>query len=170
MKRVPELLFVVDVTREDTAIHEANMQGIPVIAMVDTNCDPRGVDYVIPSNDDAIRAIKLMVGKIADAVIEGKTMVKEDDLESGATVETPAVRAASGVHPRIDEELDLEDDLLLGAATLAKLGGKPEVETAEVVEEVAEEVIEPVAEVVAPVKAKRTKKAVTVEPESDETK
>ena len=74
MKRLPDLVFIVDVVREHTAVHEANLKGIPVIALVDTNCDPRGVDYVIPSNDDAIRAIKLLVGKIADAVIEGKAV------------------------------------------------------------------------------------------------
>ena len=67
MARLPDLLFVVDVRREETAIHEANLLNIPVIALVDTNCDPTNVDYVIPSNDDAIRAIKLLVGKIADA-------------------------------------------------------------------------------------------------------
>jgi len=60
MKRVPDLIFIVDVMREHTAVHEANVKGIPVVALVDTNCDPRGVDYVIPSNDDAIRAIKLL--------------------------------------------------------------------------------------------------------------
>ncbi len=80
MQRTPDLVFIVDVVREHTAVHEANLKGIPVIALLDTNCDPRTVDYVIPSNDDAIRAIKLLVGKMADAVIEGKTMVKEDDL------------------------------------------------------------------------------------------
>ena len=84
MKRTPDLVFIVDVVREDTAVHEANLKGIPVIALVDTNCDPRAVDYVIPSNDDAIRAIKLLVGKMADAVIEGKTMRKEDDLGCSA--------------------------------------------------------------------------------------
>ena len=77
MTRLPELLFVVDVRRESTAIHEANLLNIPVIALVDTNCDPRDVDYVIPSNDDAIRAIKLLVAKIADAALEGKAMRKD---------------------------------------------------------------------------------------------
>ena len=80
MNRIPDLLFVVDVTHEDTAVHEANLREIPVIALVDTNCDPRNVDYVIPSNDDAIRAIKLLVGKVADAAIEGKGLRKDDDL------------------------------------------------------------------------------------------
>lgn len=70
MKKVPDLVFVVDVMREATAVHEANIRDIPVIALVDTNCDPRDVDYIIPSNDDAIRAIKLLVGKVADAVIK----------------------------------------------------------------------------------------------------
>ncbi len=133
MKRVPDLVFVVDVMREHTAVHEANIKGIPVIALVDTNCDPRSVDYVIPSNDDAIRAIKLLVGKIADAVIEGKSMVKEEDLEAAA--EAPAVRVATGVRPRIDEEIELEDEILLGASTLAKIGEKSEEFIADAIEE-----------------------------------
>ncbi len=77
MTNLPQLLFVVDVRREETAIHEANLLNIPVVALVDTNCDPRKVDYVIPSNDDAIRAIKLLVSKIADAAIEGKGLRKD---------------------------------------------------------------------------------------------
>ena len=60
MKRLPDLLFIVDVCREDAAVHEANLLNIPIIAMVDTNCNPLDIDYVIPSNDDAIRAIKLL--------------------------------------------------------------------------------------------------------------
>ena len=102
MKRVPDLVFVVDVSREETAIHEANLTGIPVIAMVDTNCNPQGVDYVIPSNDDAIRAIKLLVAKIADAVIEGKASRKEDaDMVEDAS--TREVTAAAAVrHPVVD--------------------------------------------------------------------
>lgn len=120
MKKLPDLLFVVDVAREETAIHEANLTGIPVIAMVDTNCDPSGVDYVIPSNDDAIRAIKLMVGRIADAVIEGKSMRKDDEMEEGA--EEAARPAASGApKPNTDMDADLEDAELLGESTLAKL-------------------------------------------------
>jgi small subunit ribosomal protein S2 len=126
MKRLPDLMFVVDVSREDTAIHEANLTGIPVIAMVDTNCDPRGVDYVIPSNDDAIRAIKLMVGKIADAVIEGKAMRKD---EMDQPVETEAAPVIAAGRRTADEGSDeLEDKDLLGAATLAKMGTATEAE------------------------------------------
>ena len=110
MVRVPEMVFVVDVSREFTAIHEANLLKIPVVAMVDTNCDPRNVDYVIPSNDDAIRAIKLVVGKIADAAMEGVGLRKEEIVE-----EMPVIARAAG------EERELADDELLGEATLAKL-------------------------------------------------
>jgi len=112
MTKPPELLFVVDVRREDTAIHEANLLKIPVIALVDTNCDPRQIDYVIPSNDDAIRAIKLLVGKIADAAIEGRALRKEEDVETGV---------AEAIHTAPEYEEELSDEELLGAATLAKI-------------------------------------------------
>jgi len=78
MVKLPDLLFIVDVRREETAVKEANSLGVPVVALVDTNCDPSGVDYVIPANDDAIRAIKLMTGKLADAVLEGKALRKDE--------------------------------------------------------------------------------------------
>ncbi len=125
MVRLPELLFIIDVMREDTAVHEANLKGIPVIALVDTNCDPRGIDYVIPSNDDAIRAIKLLVGKIADAVLEGKAMRKDQELEEGM-VETvsAAAPAVRGPRRQMLEEDELDDSDLLGESTLAKLGAR----------------------------------------------
>ena len=117
MKRIPDLLFIIDVSREETAVHEANLKNVPIIAMVDTNCDPRNIDYVIPSNDDAIRAIKLMVAKIADAVIEGKSMRKDEDLDQELQPgeERPVVRR------RMEEDAELDDETLLGASTLAKL-------------------------------------------------
>ncbi|MBO9310529.1 MAG: 30S ribosomal protein S2, partial [Chloroflexi bacterium] len=74
MTRLPSLLYVIDVRREHNAVREANILGIPIIALVDTNCDPEPIDYVIPANDDAIRAIKLLTSKIADAVLEGLAM------------------------------------------------------------------------------------------------
>jgi small subunit ribosomal protein S2 len=124
MKKVPDLVFVVDVMREDTAVHEANIRNIPVIALVDTNCNPKNVDYIIPSNDDAIRAIKLLVAKVADAVIEGKASRKEE-LEEQAAAEMAAARPA-GYRARLQEDAQLADKDLLGASTLAKLGGKVE--------------------------------------------
>ena len=115
MTDLPELLFVVDVRREVTAIHEANLLNIPVIALVDTNCDPSNIDYVIPSNDDAIRAIKLLVSKMADAVIEGKALRK--DLPEEEQAPTQVVMAGA-------EEPELSDEELLGAATLAKISAR----------------------------------------------
>jgi small subunit ribosomal protein S2 len=115
LARPPEMLFVVDVSREFTAIHEANLLNIPVVAMVDTNCDPSNVDYVIPSNDDAIRAIKLVVGKIADAAMEGLGARKEEIVE-----EEVRTVARAGV-----DEAELSDEELLGEATLAKLVAHP---------------------------------------------
>jgi len=72
MARLPSAIFVVDTKKEYIAVHEANRLGIPVVAVVDTNCDPEGIDYVIPGNDDAIRSIKLFTGKVAEACVEGK--------------------------------------------------------------------------------------------------
>lgn len=131
MKTLPELLFVVDVRREDTAIHEANLLEIPVVALVDTNCDPRSIDYVIPSNDDAIRAIKLLVGKIADAVLEGKAMRKEEE------VDEEELRAERRMAM---EEPELSDEDLLGEATLAKLSAQSDEEEGEEEEGELEEV------------------------------
>ncbi|MHC1772691.1 MAG: 30S ribosomal protein S2 [Flexilinea sp.] len=133
IKSVPGLIFVIDVMRETTAIHEANLKGIPVIGMVDTNCDPSNVDYVIPSNDDAIRAIKLVVGKIADAVIEGKALRNEGEMGDVSFTSETTYRD-NNTRSRVDDS-ELPDEDLLGAATLAKLVSKKAVEeTIDVVE------------------------------------
>jgi small subunit ribosomal protein S2 len=142
MKGLPDLVFIVDVGREDAAVHECNILNIPIVALVDTNCNPEGVDYVIPSNDDAIRAIKLLVGKMADAVLEGRAMRKDIEpeiempqaAEPGAPSAAPAKRQA---HPAVEMEEELGDDALLGKSTLAKLTPKAEV-IAEPVEPVEE--------------------------------
>ena len=111
MRTLPKGLFAVDVRQESTAIHEANLINIPVIALVDTNCDPSVIDYVIPSNDDAIRAIKLLTSKVADAVLEGKAMRKDDEEEQ--------VTDADKALPV--EGHEMSDEELLGEATLAKI-------------------------------------------------
>ena len=77
LRRVPDAIFVVDPSREEIAVLEARRLSIPIIAIVDTNCDPDLIDYVIPGNDDAIRAIKLFLGKVADAILEGSAAYKE---------------------------------------------------------------------------------------------
>ncbi|ALZ87962.1 30S ribosomal protein S2 [Aerococcus urinaeequi] len=86
MPRIPDVMFVVDPRKEKIAIQEAHKLNIPVIAMVDTNCDPDDVDYVIPSNDDAIRAIKLITGGMAEAILEAKQGAQEE-AEQDVTVE-----------------------------------------------------------------------------------
>ena len=127
MKKVPELVFVVDVMREATAVHEANLKQIPVIALVDTNCDPAGVDYIIPSNDDAIRAIKLLVAKIADAALEGQAFHKEDS-STEVAMNAEASSRQGVVIRRPEIETIVADTDLLGEATLAKMGAKPAVD------------------------------------------
>jgi small subunit ribosomal protein S2 len=77
MRALPDVLFIVDVDHEDIAIREANKLGIPVVAIVDTNCSPEGVDYVIPGNDDAMRAIELYAAMIADSVLDGKASIPQ---------------------------------------------------------------------------------------------
>ena len=130
MKRLPELVFVVDVGREDAAVHEANVLKIPVVALVDTNCNPQGIDYVIPSNDDAIRAIKLLVSKVADAVLEGKALRKEEEPAEAAVLAEGAEERAHAHRPTkvVESDEELEEGALLGEATLAKLSAtrKPE--------------------------------------------
>jgi small subunit ribosomal protein S2 len=132
MKRRPDMLFIIDVGREEAAVHEANLLNLPIVAMVDTNCNPQNIDYVIPSNDDAIRAIKLLVAKVADAVLEGKAMRKEEDAE-----EKPENTRARGDKPVrkpkvVETDEELEDNALLGEATLAKMSAAAETETKKV--------------------------------------
>ena len=82
MPGLPDVLFVIDSNKEAIAVKEARRLGIPVVAVVDTNCDPDEVDYVIPGNDDALRAIRLFTTKIADAVVEGRALATEQDFVS----------------------------------------------------------------------------------------
>lgn len=85
MPRIPDVMFVIDPKKEKIAVHEANILGIPVVAMVDTNTDPDPIDVIIPSNDDAIRAIRLIAGAMADAIIEGKQGEDDSDVEAEMT-------------------------------------------------------------------------------------
>ncbi len=135
MKRLPEMVFIVDVGREDSSVRECNLLNIPIVALVDTNCNPQDVDYVIPSNDDAIRAIKLLVAKIADAVLEGKGMRKDDDLaEEQASSAVAATPVATPRRPArtVETEEENDDAALLGKSTLAKLAHVADVEVSAV--------------------------------------
>lgn len=131
LNRLPDAVFVVDVNNEDTAVLEANKKGVPVVGMVDTNSNPDMVDLVIPSNDDAIRAIKLIVGRMADAALEGLNMRQDASLDT----DQPVADAAG--FDGIDD--DLADSELLGDSTRAHI------------ESMADPVEAPAAEEAAPV-------------------
>jgi small subunit ribosomal protein S2 len=77
MSRLPDAIFIIDVKKEEIAVAEANRLGIPIVAVVDTNCSPEGIDYVIPGNDDALRAVRLFASRIADAIVEGNQIATE---------------------------------------------------------------------------------------------
>lgn len=118
MKGLPDMLFIIDVRKEDIAVKEANRLGIPVVAVVDTNCSPEGVDYVIPGNDDALRAVRLFSSRIADAILEGQQIATEggvgstadfggsttgEEGESDANVADQTFATAEATHPTSDE-------------------------------------------------------------------
>ena len=140
MPGLPDLIFVVDSSKESIAVKEAKRLNIPVVGVVDTNCDPDEVDYVIPGNDDALRAIKLFTSKIADAVIEGRALATEHDFtavvqdtteeESSSSIDMSSY--AQYVDPKYSEELMSEtliiSDLDLPSMSLPKKA--PEVEEA----------------------------------------
>ena len=122
MKRRPDMLFIIDVGREEAAVREANLLNIPIVALVDTNCNPLNIDYVIPSNDDAIRAIKLLVAKMADAVLEGKASRKEEEPEQAdAGSDKPKTRASRKAVVETEQDENMGEEVLLGEATIAKL-------------------------------------------------
>ncbi len=101
MTSLPSALFIIDPIKEGIALAEAKRMGVPVVAVVDTNCDPDTVDYPIPANDDAIRAIKLVCSKIADAVIEGKAAMTVAPAGEGEDKGLPAAEAAEATEPLI---------------------------------------------------------------------
>lgn len=92
MSRLPDAVFIIDVRKEEIAVAEANRLGIPIVAVVDTNCSPEGIDYVIPGNDDALRAVRLFTSRIADAILEGQQIATE-----GGTAAQPDEAGLSGI-------------------------------------------------------------------------
>ena len=99
MRRQPDAVFIVDLRKEQLAVREARRLNLPVIALVDTNCDPDEADYVIPGNDDAIRAIRLFTQKVADAVLEGYNIAEERYIGTEDKAEEPAPAAAIPAEP-----------------------------------------------------------------------
>ncbi|HST52168.1 MAG TPA: 30S ribosomal protein S2 [Pyrinomonadaceae bacterium] len=99
MTRLPDALFVIDVRKEDIAVKEANRLGIPIIAVVDTNCSPEGIDYIIPGNDDALRAVRLFASRIADAVIEGQQVNTKGDEDADEQAQAEASSQTTAAQP-----------------------------------------------------------------------
>ena len=134
MNRLPDIIFVIDSNKEQIAVKEARKLGIPVVAVVDTNCDPTEVDYVIPGNDDALRAIRLFASKISDSVAEGVNLIGDKDFAqavgaaaapAGATAEAGATEGASA------EDVNLEEVLGPGVRKQPESVETPEPEQAE---------------------------------------
>ena len=126
MPGLPDVVFVIDSNKEAIAVKEARRLGIPVVAIVDTNCDPDEVDWVIPGNDDALRAIRLFTSKIADSVIEGRALATEHDfggakdMEDGTVEELPA-EYSQYVDPKYAEQI-MQESLMLDDSTAARKG------------------------------------------------
>ena len=143
MNGLPDILFVIDSNKEAIAVEEARKLGIAVVAVVDTNCDPDKVDYVIPGNDDALRAIRLFTNKISDAVVEGRQLASEQDFaaEKIITDETPVEEIpeyAQYVDPKYAEQLMSESltDEDLPSMSLPRKGAAAEA-AAEAAEELS---------------------------------
>jgi small subunit ribosomal protein S2 len=146
MNRLPDAIFVIDSNKEQIAVREARKLGIPVVAVVDTNCDPSEVDYVIPGNDDALRAIRLFASKIADSAAEGAQLMSDKQvadlaaaayaepaaaaaLEAGAPAEASAAEGASASGT---EDISMEDVLGTGARKQAAVAPEAEPDEADV--------------------------------------
>ena len=104
MGRLPDAIFIIDVRKEEIAVAEANRLGIPIVAVVDTNCSPEGIDYVIPGNDDALRAVRLFASRIADSILEGQQIATEGGVaisagETGEAGETTEPGEVTGEAP-----------------------------------------------------------------------
>ena len=159
MRRLPNLIFIVDVRRDNLAVKEANVLGIPIIAMVDTNCDPDPIDHIIPSNDDAIRAIKLMVSTMANAVLEGQAIlstIEAEEDEAAGLEEDQAMERYLGpstlakIQAVAEEEVSVEAEIEAGEVEIASAEAAESVEAEEVAEAVETTPAEEAAEVALP--------------------
>jgi small subunit ribosomal protein S2 len=147
LKRLPDTLFVIDSNKEQIAVKEARKLGIPVVAVVDTNCDPTEVDYVIPGNDDALRAIRLFASKIADSIVEGAQAAtdKQDAELAGAVATTTSEEASSESSEGSEYAVDGEagsDDINLEEVLGGNIRKSPAVAAAAVTEAEAEAAVE----------------------------
>lgn len=151
MGGMPDMMFIIDVRKEDIAVKEANRLGIPIVAVVDTNCSPEGIDHVIPGNDDALRAIRLFASRIADAILEGKQIGTEggvaavEEEEIAVEVEEIDIAASlrkAGITDPDEEDGEIEDEAVSAETDIVETAEEaPAAEGEEVVAEapIAEE-------------------------------
>jgi small subunit ribosomal protein S2 len=129
MKRLPSAMFVVDPKRETIAVNEARKLNIPIVSIVDTNCAPDAIDYIIPGNDDAIRAIKLFSSKFADAVLEGKRRYEEKlQAETDKDTEPAALQAADNSESDVPESVETKEGVSAAASSDREVTGQSNVE------------------------------------------
>jgi small subunit ribosomal protein S2 len=135
MNRLPDAIFIIDVRKEEIAVAEANRLGIPIVAVVDTNCSPEGIDYVIPGNDDALRAVRLFASRIADAILEGQQIATEGAVALGAAeegeVSEPPVKATASAVTESNNGVDTRKAAVVAEPTEAGEPGTAPDETAE---------------------------------------
>jgi len=128
LNRLPDALFVIDSNKEQIAVREARKLGIPVVAVVDTNCDPTEVDYVIPGNDDALRAIRLFASKIADSVVEGAQMIGDKQMAEmiGGVASTTETTEEASPEAAAEPAEDVNMEEVLGPGTRKQPESEPE--------------------------------------------
>jgi small subunit ribosomal protein S2 len=154
MNGLPDMLFIIDVRKEDIAVAEANRLDIPVVAVVDTNCSPDGIDHVIPGNDDALRAIRLFASRIADAILEGQNVGTEGvgvESETGEIDETeetaePTIQVADQSTATVEETHPLTIEPTTEGKSVPEVGGAEE--KVEVKSEVETSASEDITEIV----------------------
>jgi small subunit ribosomal protein S2 len=117
MNRLPDAVFIIDVRKEEIAVAEANRLGIPIVAVVDTNCSPEGIDHVIPGNDDALRAVRLFTSRIADAILEGQQIATEGTIPS----DTAGAEQAESAEPATEESTTVAASVQESAALPAPM-------------------------------------------------
>jgi len=142
MERVPDILYVIDPDIEKNAVHEASILGIPIVSIVDTNCDPDPIDFPIPGNDDAIKATKLITSRIADAILEGREGRQEEVEEApgATTAETkPSTEEGEEAPPATAETASLVEEVTTEEASVEETAEEPAVEAPVVEEEASEE-------------------------------
>jgi small subunit ribosomal protein S2 len=132
MNRLPDIVFIIDVRKEEIAVAEANRLGIPIVAVVDTNCSPEGIDYVIPGNDDALRAVRLFASRIAESILDGQQIATE----GGVAAQSDEAGDQASVAPADEIGTGAGESAATGAAPVAQAAetGAPEVSGSEVSE------------------------------------